>query len=139
MKRMVLLFVLFLFAPLTQALTPVEECVEQAEINIAAVEDYILDGAQFLGTTCSRTPKGGFIMYIYTDCKADNYPTDFNNIYIHVDKVGHRCVTQSVNVGACPKVPGASLISRTGISNKDLAAFKKVYRQRCRDWEPPTP
>jgi hypothetical protein len=129
----------FLIGPSAHALTPLDECMARAELNIAAVESYILDGAQYKATGCWRQPKGGFAMYIYTDCKLGNWPDDYNGIMIESDKIQGGCETSGFIEGDCTAAPlGVGTVARN-LSKKELGAFKRVYKRRCNDWEPPTP
>ena len=130
----------FLIGPSAHAQTPLDECMVQAELNIAAVEAYIEDPeVQYMATGCWRQPKGGFAMYIYTDCKLGKWPDDYNGIIIKSDKIQGSCDTLGFVQGVCAAAPPGVVRVTRNLSNKELAAVKRVYRRRCADWEPPTP
>jgi hypothetical protein len=132
------LLFLCLFAPITLAQSAsVFHCIGAAETNIMAVEEYLREGAIVGDVSCTRLAKGGYQMTIETDCKSGNYPAQYNYITISIDKSAGVCFSGSDSNG-CEQIPD-TVNDTSPQSNKNLARLKKIYRNRCANWQPPVP
>ena len=135
MRYLFSLLFLCLYAPLTHAqVSTVFHCIGAAETNIMAGGDYLSEGATLGDVSCTRLAKGGYQMTIETDCKSGDYPTHYNYITISIDKSAGVCFSGSGSTIGCDPVPGA-IEDTSPQSNKNLAKLKRIYRNRCADWQ----